>query len=103
MTRAFGRRLRELRTASDISQEELGRRAGLSPKYLSRMENGHVNPSLDVVHRVAAGLGVAVTALFDQEKPTRSDEAAAVVALLAAQPPATRKRALKLLKLFLAE
>ncbi len=102
-TRAFGRRLRELRIAGDITQEELGRRADLSPKYLSRMENGHVNPSLGIVQRVAAGLGVSAGALFDTEKPARADEITAVVALLTAQPPAARKRALKLLKLFFAE
>jgi transcriptional regulator with XRE-family HTH domain len=67
------------------------------------MENGHVNPSLDVVLRVAAGLGVAVTALFDQDKPSRPDDITAIVALVTAQPPAARKRALKLLKTFFAD
>jgi transcriptional regulator with XRE-family HTH domain len=103
VARAFGKRLRELRTAGDITQEELGRRAGLSPKYLSRMENGHVNPSLDVLHRVASGLGVAMGAFFDQEKLTRLDDVATILALVTAQPPAARKRALKLLKTFFAE
>jgi transcriptional regulator with XRE-family HTH domain len=102
-TRAFGKRARELRTAVGITQEELGRRASLTQKYLSQIENGHVNPSLDVVHRIAAGLGVAVTALFSQDKPARPDDVTAIVALVTAQPPAARKRALKLLKTFFAE
>ncbi len=100
---AFGKRLRALRTAGSVTQEELGRRASLTQKYLSMVENGHVNPSLDVIHRIAAALGVAVTALFDAEKPARSDDVTALVALVTAQPPAARKRALKLLKTFFAE
>lgn len=102
-TRAFGKRLRTLRTAGGITQEELGRRAGLTQKYLSLVENGRVNPSLDVVHRVADALGVAATAFFSQEKPPRPDDVAAILALITSQPPAARKRALKLLKTFFAE
>lgn len=91
-TRAFG-----------ITQAELGRRASLPQKYLSQIENGRVNPSLDVIHRIAAGLGVAVAALFEQDKPSRSDDVTAIVALVTAQSPAARKRALKLLKTFFAD
>lgn len=54
----LGRRLKALRRIRGFSQEELAERAGTSPKYLSRIETGRENPSLDLLLRLAQGLEV---------------------------------------------
>ena len=54
---AFGSRLRAARRAAGLSLRELSF-PGCSPAYISRLENGHRLPSLQVVHALAAHLGI---------------------------------------------
>jgi transcriptional regulator with XRE-family HTH domain len=56
--RIFGARLRELRRARGVSQEELAARAGLDRTYVSSCERGHRNISLLNIWRLAVALGV---------------------------------------------
>ena len=66
----FGSRVRRLRlqmrTASGdkVSQEKLAEMAGLDRTYVSSVERGERNISLDNIHRIAAALGVEVRDLF---------------------------------------
>jgi transcriptional regulator with XRE-family HTH domain len=60
----FGRRVRELRLASGLSQEELAHRAGLHYTYVGGIERGERNLGLMNVERVAAGLGISLAELF---------------------------------------
>lgn len=54
-----------MRQAKHLTQDALAERAGLTAKYLSEVENGHVNPSLKVLHALAnEGLGVTISELF---------------------------------------
>jgi transcriptional regulator with XRE-family HTH domain len=43
----------------DLSQEELGRRAGLSMTYISLIETGKRNPTIFAVGRILAAFGVS--------------------------------------------
>jgi transcriptional regulator with XRE-family HTH domain len=54
----FGRRLRQLREAQQLSQEELGRRAGLHRTYVSSAERGQRNVALLNIVRLASALSV---------------------------------------------
>lgn len=56
--RLVGKRIRKLRKARELSQEQLAERVGTSPKYLSRIETGRENPTLDLLLRLARGLKV---------------------------------------------
>ena len=67
----FGARLRELRQAQGLSQEEVAHRAGVHVTYLSGIERGKRNPSLKNIRRVAMALGVGVGELFSFEKSSR--------------------------------
>jgi transcriptional regulator with XRE-family HTH domain len=67
---AFGRRVRELRDKRRLSQEAVAERAGLHWTYVSEVERGRRGPSLDVIGRLALGLGVTVAELF---APLESD------------------------------
>lgn len=61
---AFGARLRELRTDLGWSQEEFAHRANLDRTYVSGVERGVRNPTLDVITRLADTLEVEVADLF---------------------------------------
>ncbi|MDH2415810.1 helix-turn-helix transcriptional regulator [Nocardioides sp. CER19] len=56
--RAFGERVRELRTERGWSQEQLMDRAQLDRSYVSQVENGQRNPSLLVIAKIASALNV---------------------------------------------
>lgn len=54
----FGLRLRQLRLARGMSQEDLAHAAGLDRTYVSSCERGMRNVSLVNLHRLAAALNV---------------------------------------------
>ncbi|CDK97850.1 conserved protein of unknown function, containing Helix-turn-helix type 3 [Magnetospirillum gryphiswaldense MSR-1 v2] len=56
--RQFGQILRDARTSSGLTQEELAFRAGMNVTYLSDIERGRWNPSLAMIVDLAVGLGV---------------------------------------------
>ena len=57
--------MRALRLASGASQESFADRCGFARSYMSRIERGRANPSLDAVQALAVALGVKVSELFD--------------------------------------
>ena len=64
--KGFGRAVRSLRTARDMTLRELAQKAKVQPGYLSEIEAGKKkNPSLDVLTRLARALGVPVTELLE--------------------------------------
>jgi putative transcriptional regulator len=56
--------LRELRTAHGWTQEELGRRLGVSRQAVNALETEKHDPSLDLAYRIAAVFGLAVEVIF---------------------------------------
>ena len=67
--RAFGERIRVLRQAAGMTQDDLAERCGLFRTYMSRIETGKANPTLTMIHALAQSLDVPVTALFDVSRP----------------------------------
>ena len=63
--RDLGRRLKTLRKRAALTQEDLAERAGLNPKYISGIERGRENPTLDTLLRLAKELGAQPVELFD--------------------------------------
>lgn len=55
----FGRRLRELRQARDLTQEALAEAADLSGNYISDLELGLKVPSLTIIVRLSQALDVS--------------------------------------------
>lgn len=60
----LGARLRQLRKALDLSQEEVALSAGLDRSYFGAIERGEKNVSLVNIHRIAEALQVGVGELF---------------------------------------
>ena len=54
----FGRNLRERRVAAGWSQEELSDRSDLHLTEISRLENGHRNPRMSTIIKLADALAV---------------------------------------------
>ena len=65
IAKAFGDRVRELRTKRGLTQQQLGDQAKVNYKYLGSIERGRENPSLAVVARLAHALAVTPTELLD--------------------------------------
>lgn len=57
-------RLRELRAARGWTQEELGRKLGVSRQAVIALEGDRHDPSLDLAYRIAALFGEPVETIF---------------------------------------
>lgn len=66
LRKQFGQRVRELRLASGLSQEAFADKCGFARSYMSRIERGRGNPSLDAIQALADALHVKVGDLFDE-------------------------------------
>ena len=60
----LGAQIRSLRKRKGWSQEELAHRARMHVTYLSSLERGHRNPTLNVIADLARALGVPLPVLF---------------------------------------
>ncbi|HID9469251.1 TPA: helix-turn-helix domain-containing protein [Serratia liquefaciens] len=61
----FGQRVRELRKERGWSQEEFADKCGLDRTYVSGIERGVRNPTLEVIGVISLGLNVNISILFD--------------------------------------
>ena len=62
-----GTRIKSLRRGRGYSQEKLAEVTGINPKYLSSIERGEENPTLDLFIRLSQGLKVDIHELFNIE------------------------------------
>ena len=60
---ALGREIRRHRKALNLSQEALADSAGLHRTYISLLERGQRNPSLEVIAALADGLNTTMSSL----------------------------------------
>lgn len=58
-------RLRVLRAEQGWTQEDLGKRLGVSRQAVNAIETGKHGPSLDLAFRIAAAFGRTVEEIFD--------------------------------------
>jgi transcriptional regulator with XRE-family HTH domain len=63
----LGQRVRALRQERNLSQLELGRKAGLSGKFIGEVERGDKSVSVDSLYRVATVLRVSLPSLLEEE------------------------------------
>lgn len=61
---ALAREIIRARVQAKMTQTELAEKAGTSQVVISRLENGRMNPSVNLLKRVAKGLGKHVTITF---------------------------------------
>lgn len=63
----FAEKLKKLRKDRGLSQEALALLCDIDRTYIGRIENMKRNPSLEIVNKIAKGLGIKLTELLDFE------------------------------------
>lgn len=84
----IGQKIRKIRKAHGLSQEELAERINISTTHMSHIETGNTKLSLPVFVDIAAALEVRTDDLLDNPTATTSnslDEIAAVLERCSAQ------------------
>ena len=66
IAKQLGACIRSLRLDTGLSQVEFGERCGFYQTYLSRIENGQANPTINALEVIANTLGMSVFELFDR-------------------------------------
>ena len=61
----LGRQILDLRLARGWTQKDLAQRAGTKQANISRLENGLLNPSVDMLQKVAEALDVELSVTLE--------------------------------------
>jgi len=61
LLRNLGHAIRQIREDRNLSQERLAEIAGLHRTYVSSVERGRRNVSIENIHKIAKALGVSMT------------------------------------------
>ena len=73
LRKLFGQRVKELRIATGMSQEAFADRCGFARSYMSRIERGGSNASLDAIEVLANALSVEPWQLLVSDSSEDSD------------------------------
>lgn len=65
LRKLFGKQVRERRRELGYSQEAFADLVGYDRTYISGIERGNRNPSIDAIEAIAKALRVRVSVLFD--------------------------------------
>jgi transcriptional regulator with XRE-family HTH domain len=68
----LGSRLRQARLEANMTLRELARTLGVSPSFVSQLENGKSQPSVATLYSLAQLLGVSIDTLFEGATPGSS-------------------------------
>jgi transcriptional regulator with XRE-family HTH domain len=63
-----GLRIRQLRKEQELSQEALGYKAEVDRTYVTDVENGRRNVSVEILERLIKALGVPVSEFFNSKE-----------------------------------
>lgn len=67
----FYERIKELRNSLGINQVEFGKRIGVTKQCISNWESGYIQPSIDMLRRIAETFSVSTDYLLGlSDKPT---------------------------------
>lgn len=66
---AFGKRLRQLRHARHLTQEQLGELVGVSFQYIGMLERGGRSPSVEMLLSLCCALNCSCEALLEDSLP----------------------------------
>ena len=69
----MGAKIRQLRTARGLTQEELGSELGVSPQAVSKWESGTTLPDIQLLPELAVLFGVSIDELFSMTDESRMD------------------------------
>lgn len=70
--REVGQQLRRARLDAGLTQTEVAAQIGTSTSYISEIENGRHNVTMDTLDAIATAIGVEVTIQIQPAKPKRA-------------------------------
>ena len=70
----FGKRVRTIRKAAKITQEEAAEAAHLNSKYLGEIERGEKRPSFEAIMALAKALNVSPDAFFQFDREENDEK-----------------------------
>ena len=70
---SIGRNLKLIRSLRRVPQKELAKNVGVSPNYLSLIENEHREPTVPLLRKLAEALDVPITFFFLEEESKEDD------------------------------
>ena len=63
----------DARTSRNMTQKELAERTGINQADISKLENGTRNPTVNLLKRLAEGMGMALKIEFVPKQKVKSD------------------------------
>jgi len=69
----FNEKIKALRKAAEMSQQELADKLHIHVTHLSKMENGHLVPSIDIVQRLMKVFAVSADQLLNESEKSVVD------------------------------
>jgi len=64
----FNKKIKALRKAADMSQQDLAEKINVHVTHLSKIENGHLIPSIDIVQRLMKVFAVSADQLLNDNE-----------------------------------
>jgi len=71
---AFGNRIKKLRKTKNMTIAQLAVNAKTAPSTISKIENGLISPTYDVIAKLAKGLDTSMGSLVSEQDPAESKE-----------------------------
>lgn len=67
----FGTCIRDLRNSTGLSQEKFALQIGMDRTYYASVESGKRNISIINIEKIALGLGIPISAIFEKIEKTK--------------------------------
>lgn len=68
--RKLGKEIQVLRIREEMTQKEVAKESGLTAPFLSKLERGEGNPTLNTLEKIADALSISVSELLAQAEST---------------------------------
>lgn len=96
-----GRRIRNYRIQQHMSQEVLAEKCGLHPTYIGQLERGEKNATLESIEKIAGGLSISLSRLFENIDSENDSENIPLEAyrILQERPENEQKKLIQILQL----
>lgn len=105
LQKRFGSRIRNIRMREQLTQEKLAERAEINVTYVSDIERGETNITLEMVERIAKAFNVDPKYLFeftaDTDEEETSDFLERIILMLQSAPKSKMRKIERLISLFL--
>ena len=101
LTLVTGQRIRSYRLRKKLSQEELAERCGLHPTYIGQVERGEKNATIESISRIADGLGISLSTLFENIEAggiSEDNYPAQAYDLVLSVPPNTQEKLVEIVR-----